>query len=354
MPHYPTSNRFINALINTYHLDVEVNRNKKNAYTMFSPYRIESTWFNFAALQFFGLITLFLFPLYPLIKPLRNIGVTNKGSNSLLITSSEKSESVYRKLKLVEGRSSISLIDGSSSTSFNTKQYLTYLKSCLCFFRVFNYRLWFYPAILHIPKMISFEDALKELEPEEIIFTNHYDRWTYLILDYCDNALKKSVLIQHGLEDDTSLYPKFKYENLWKLFCYNDIQYNYFHTNIFKKITETEYFKPSVELSQINDNYSVLIVGHGDPSVVSEEIMVIRELATAVDGLKIYVKPHPVFNTSSKYVFEYDNVQVITERNYYPDVDVLLHSGSTLAEEYSNCSTKVKVLSLLDYNEIIK
>lgn len=345
-----SKNIIVSSLVNSFYMDLNANKKKKNKYNVFSPFKYNSNIYNVFLMNFFGFLSIFLFPIFPFIVQLRKVYIIDRGTSEAIVVSSAKSESIYQDLNLLQDKTLISLTSGKKNIDLSLEDYL-YNLNCSChFFKAFKFNFWFYPALLQIPKIISFQKSLKLLKPSSVYFTNHYDRWTSNILHYCGET-KKSILIQHGIEDETSYFPKFKYGKLSKLICYNQLQRDYFLDKIYKDIEIIEYYTPSIKLSPVLDDSTVLIVGHGDQHVVQQELIVIAELSKNLN-LKIFVKPHPIVSDLENYSFEQNNIFLIKEKNYYPDVDFLLHSGSTLAEEYKNSSSKVKIFHLMQYKEI--
>lgn len=351
-----SSDKFVSALVNTFQYDLKVNAEKNNAFFMFSPHRFKPILFDIFVQFFVSFSVILLFPLVPLFRRLRAVNIDVNNNKQLLVVSSEKSINLYKSIGFSPSNFDIVSTSGYGAdylfSRWSLTDYYTYICACSSFIKFYRFNFWFYPAILNIPKMITFSSFLELNKPEKILFTNHYDRWTYLITDYCNSSGAESVLIQHGILDNSSRFSSVKYKKLSKLFCYNKEQYNDFLEFFYEKIEVCDYFKPVIVLSEIdNIAKTVLIVGHGDPSVVKVENEVTAWLVSNTD-LFIYVKPHPVFKKNAVlYNSICEKVVLISERDFYPDVDFLLHSGSTLAEEYRNCSKKVTILSLSDFKK---
>ena len=59
---------------------------------------------------------------------------------------------------------------------------------------------------LHFYEIYFLQDALKKLSPKEVFISNHYDRWAFAFFESEGDFVIN--IIQHGIEDDNSVYPK--------------------------------------------------------------------------------------------------------------------------------------------------
>ncbi|WP_322803500.1 hypothetical protein SO574_01140 [Vibrio alfacsensis] len=211
---------------------------------------------------------------------------------------------------------------------------------------------WFYSAILWLPELNAFFKLVKSQRPKKIHMCNHYDRWAYILSFYSKYYGVDLELHQHGIVNK-DYKPHKKLPIISKLYAYNTEQVNIFCENICKTVLTYECIKPKINLSpiSIDKKSSLLIVGHGDANIMKSLCNMANDLESL--NLHIFIKPHPAFDfMKTNDVFILDDIDMIDDKHFFPDVDYLCHCGSTLAVEYESSSSKVKCFNLEDYKTI--
>jgi len=349
-------NKFIYSLTNSFEFALEANRRKGYIRKVFNPYvRVYSLKIFVAQILFF-VGAIFLFPLFPFFSRVNGLWVVGGKDRRVFFDCSDKSHALLNRF-MNDGRGvtvvSTKKTDGNRH-SLGLHGYWIYFGAAIEFFRVYGAHYWFYPALLQLPNLINLYVLLGKIRPDEVILTNHYDRWASIILHYCSESHSQSCLVQHGIEDETSIYPSRRFQKLSTLVAFNSQQAEVFRAKIFQTIESVRYSNPVIALSPAKmDLPTILVVGHGDREMFVEEIRVVTDLLLS-SRVFIYIKPHPVAGKPDEYdLFDAKYVQIIKQKDFYPDVDFLLHSGSTLAMEYEKTSVKVKIYHLNEYKNII-
>lgn len=348
---YIESKAYVDALKVPFKLMVEANKIKGNAFYVFNPFINKFSLRLIIVRLCISFAIILFFPLAPLFSRLNGLWVIGRESNHIFFESSIKSSSIINSHVIQNKNVTIVTMLHSRGVklSLGFIDYFRYLTAALIFFLTFGRSLWYYPAILQIPDLINFKNFLMLRRPSVIYFTNHYDRWVQIIVEFCVQHNCISILIQHGIEDDSTFNLSKKYQTLNKLICYDQCQAEIFREKIYENIDSVLFYKPIISL--ISDDkcvQSILFVGHGDTSVILDEIRAIRQLLECTD-MFIYLKPHPVVGLTRDYLaLKSNRVKIITDKYFFPRVDFLLHSGSTLALEYKTSCPSVKIFLLND------
>lgn len=207
---------------------------------------------------------------------------------------------------------------------------------------------------LHACKAIKWylvQQALCNLPVEEFVFCNHYDRWALLLASY-DN--RKKILIQHGILDGV-IKIKNKVKNIDTLYCFNNEQ-SIFFKEIIESISEIKFISNEITLKPITrtTNKSILLIGN--VSVYKElEFFFIQKFSKIIDKFTLYVKPHPVFpfNFYKKLKLKKYPFILISQKDFFPQVDFVISYRSTLAYEYELNGIKVFYYDNMDKQEIL-
>lgn len=340
----------------SYDFKITANKRRGNERFLFDPMSHKQGWRSLCSGFVISIMSLLVFLFAPLFKKFNGLWVSGSDSSAVCFQCSDKSSSLQS--ILFEENKSCCLVSTvrivGKFWTCGAKGYIIYLRSVLIFIRLFGTQFWFYPSILQLPNLINLILILERLSPDKVIFSNHYDRWVPVILDYCSRNSAKSILVQHGIEDTTSVFPMRKFATLSTLYCYDFGQSRMFVDNIYSFINEIRFFAPRISLAPVAVNLqSVLVVGHGNSVVFEEELKAIKYLLQFSEFF-VFVKPHPL----SRNYLSYKSItsgrfKVICNPSFFPDVDLLLHSGSTLALEYQLSSIKVKIFELKDYMRCI-
>jgi len=113
--------------------------------------------------------------------------------------------------------------------------------------------------------------------------------------------------------------------------------------------TKAQFEKLDISLALVDVNSrkkTVLIIGQ--PHNMEGEIRIAKTLA---DDFDVFVKPHPLYD-SSEYR-KLDHLIVIDDVDFYPKVDLALCYESTLGYEYEASDARVVWWKGVDFNEII-
>ena len=185
--------------------------------------------------------------------------------------------------------------------------------------------------VLQSFQWVLVKKALLKYTPLKTLVFCNVDNWSYLFAGMKD---VHTVFMQHGIVNSSLLYYfKFKWLNINEIYCYNDEQFGFF-SKIIHHIGEKHFFKPRITLVPVNTaKKTVLLVGCVTLYRDIEEKL-IADIAGR-KNLQLYVKPHPVF---SKFFYQimkkkHDFI-LIEEKDFFPDVDVVISYESTLAYQY--------------------
>ncbi|PHQ94058.1 MAG: hypothetical protein COB48_06390 [Pseudoalteromonas sp.] len=346
----------INSIENEYQLDIHSNNLLKNRFITFRPYTQKKPSFYLCLLSrikaLFVLFFSFCFPLFSVF--IRVKYTKQSSSDELAFICSEKGEQL-----LISGNKSINIISTlrqSSGTRIKlpTKLYFTYLYIIAKFFVRYRKDIWFYPQLLLIPELVATSNFLVKNRPSKVFICNHYDRWAYLFSFFAELEYYKLELTQHGVVTK-EFKPKRKLKKVHKLICFDNIQLGIFDQYIIDKNDEFDIKKPLINLTAINQILSFLIVGHGNDNIVSLECEVIKKICESVksENFVIYVKPHPAFDKLKFYMkLVNKKVDIISKKDFFPKVNYVLHSGSTLAKEYEYSDSEVFTVDITSSEQL--
>ncbi|WP_436414227.1 hypothetical protein [Petrimonas sp.] len=183
--------------------------------------------------------------------------------------------------------------------------------------------------------------SINNLNPKEIWFANHCDRWAVLL----DNIGVKSTLLQHGIEDG-ALVPPIKLRSISSLYIFDKEQVDYFKRKIIVSNFNYHIYKSSLRLSKLinNSNKNILIIGNIS-CYKDTEFKLIKMLQNS--PINIIVKPHPVLPISDYLkLSKHYSFTLIKEKDTFPLVDFVVSYNSTLAYEY-----KANNIPVLFYEE---
>lgn len=331
---------------NELHLDILSNVKLGNVFFRFRPYtRIGNNVFFSYGIAFLSLL---IFPLLPLFSryliTLRKDNLGGDFCDSILFNVSNRpNPSDYRGLLLSK--------TSGQRIKFKFNYYSSYILNCVKFFWYFKNRPWFFSSVIHLVEVVALVQFLHKFSFKRVTMYNHYDRWAYILSEIVEQRKGELFVIQHG-KFDYSYKPFEKIKRVHFFLGFNVSDIEYYKNEIVIHLLNSELSFPKIKL--INKDVSLLsllVVGHGDISVVKKEVEFIENVLRLDKDIQIYLKPHPAYN--NKYLYERvvrlsAKVILIDEKYFFPDVLVLIHSGSTLAEEYSNSSSRVHVLNLIN------
>jgi hypothetical protein len=161
----------------------------------------------------------------------------------------------------------------------------------------------------------------------ELVFFNHYDRWTYLF----GNSRLKKTYIQHG---------KLWKDNIQRINCGYAVylcksQQETLEYTLFNNKPKASYMKP-MELCGFeklkNNGYKDVLVVCLESFAQKHEFVVSKLYNSKVN---LYLKPHPSDNLSAytRLTEQYPEI-VLLGKAEYPRVDYVISYDSTLADEY--------------------
>jgi len=336
---------------NEFAIDCYQNIKNSNRVSIFRPH-INKGYAALVKNYIVSFVFILSFPIFPFLNSkLCRIRTTGEGSK-YLITFSEKANSLYCDLITPDtGRVDINHIQvgmGSAGRKvrFPFNEYLTYIFSVLVFIKRYRKNIWFLKSIVLIPEMISLYAYLNRSNVSEIYMANQFDRWAYLL---SSSAIENGCYLelrQHGVTDDEFI-PKMKIPMVNKLVVYDEKELVYFESRVVDKIIDTVIIPPKLNLASLErDSFNILIAASGSYEHSDYEVTLIKIFVERFNG-KVFFKPHPLL--TNKRVVELsrmDDFHYISDKNYFPDVDVMIHFSSTLATEYRNTSDRVKIYNI--------
>lgn len=356
MEHKLIASMIVDSFKNEYDMDVHFNNKLNNKYMSFRPYAKKINNLGVFLLENFFSFFILIFSFFIPIFSYKIIRLCGKGkTDKVKFVSSIKARNIFENLKNDYFSSSVSFSDDDekSKIKFNFSNYITYMYCILFFISKYGLSPWFYRSMILIPEMIVFISHLKEVKAKDIAMTNQLDRWAFLISSYSKLNGCKLYLYQHGTVI-SDFKPKLKLPIVSHLYCYNLGEKNFFEKNIVELLCDIHILKPKIKLTNVNKDRTLLIIGSGSSEHFSLESEAVKFL---IDNkpFYIYLKPHPKFLNDRRYSdSENDKMLIINDNFFFPDVDVVIHFGSTLAIEYINSKSSVKVLELGHGSSIIK
>lgn len=337
-----------NSFENEFSIDCHQNTKNASRFSMFRPH-INKGFLSLLKNYFFSFLFVIFFPVFPFLNSkLCRIRVVG-GGNKFLITFSDKANVIYS--DLVSANSDLSYIQVGVSNvgrkvAFPFDEYFTYLYSVFAIIKRYKKDIWFLKSIILIPEMLTLYAYLSRNSVDKIYMTNQFDRWAYLLSFFSNENDCYLELRQHGITDSGFL-PSIKMPLVNKLVVYDEKELKYFKLRVVEKIIEVAFKPPTLNLSDVDGcNFNILIAASGSYEHSDYEITLIKLLAKKVRG-KVFYKPHPLLTNKSAlellitYGFHY-----ISDKDFFPDVDVMIHFSSTLAAEYRNSSTDVKIFNI--------
>lgn len=159
---------------------------------------------------------------------------------------------------------------------------------------------------------------------DEVYFSNHYDRWSVLFDQLLSD--KKINLMQHGLLPD-KLIIDYKLVNINRIFVFNQESEHLFERFVSCDNVNFENINLQLNLTLISSiKKTILLIGQ--PHSIDRELEIIGLIK---DDYSIYVKPHPLYDDSK---YKIDGVNLISDVNQFPKVNLALNYESTLGLEY--------------------
>lgn len=173
---------------------------------------------------------------------------------------------------------------------------------------------------------LVYEGLLKNSEHvSDVYFANHYDRWAVMFDSIYSG--KNIVLLQHGTLPD-SLDLTYKLKNLKYIYTIDQHSVILFKRMFCCVKTRFKMLDISLVLSDVkSEKRSVLIIGQ--PHSVAVEVEIAMELSGRYD---VFIKPHPLYDDTEYRKLK--QVTIVSDREFYPKVDVALCYESTLGVEY--------------------
>ncbi len=204
---------------------------------------------------------------------------------------------------------------------------------------------------------------LFRIHAESYYTAEHFDRWASLAGFVASEQQKPLAIIQHGIltglnEKNEKQFPfniQNKIEGITSLYVYDVESKNIFLEKIInEKMNPVVYFfKPTIELTKIDENENaVLFVGN----TLCEDfhISVYKKLKQR-NEVVAYYKPHPTVGPGTQ-VKNLDWI-IISDKEFFPEVKVIISYPSTLVEEYANAGVPSVVHQLnateLEVTELI-
>jgi len=185
--------------------------------------------------------------------------------------------------------------------------------------------------------------GLEKIGAKQYIISQHFDRWAALVGYLSKEKNIPLSIVQHGIIYDKSsetdkgfpFYIPNRIARVDNLYIYDEKSEEIFLNEIINEecIVKAHIYSPQILIQKIMDSAapSILFVGH----TLCEEfqIKLYLELKKQISGLVAFYKPHPSLRPSAD-IHKVSWV-VISEKDYFPEVRMLLSYPSTLADEYA-------------------
>ncbi len=198
-----------------------------------------------------------------------------------------------------------------------------------CFFEIKKYHKddLLFRAYSSFPFYLCFYFIDNLDNSNELVFFNHYERWTYLF----GNSHLKRIYVQHGIMPKDHI----KRINCDIAYYINKEQQEILEYTIFSNKPEARFRK----LFDYSGDDKLKHNGRQDVLVIcvalfwDSHVEILRRLYDK--NVNIYLKPHPADNidTYEKLKDEYPEIVILSKFDY-PKVDYVISYDSTLADEY--------------------
>lgn len=315
---------------------------ESNKFHVYNPYRTSSTIYQHIIDSIQGLVILvfsIFFPFCPFFFRMKYRIGTQKSRDLRFITSKVIEDNCFYNC--------IGQINSGERIKLKFQDYPAYLNFIVFFIKKYKGNFWYYRAILKAPEMIAVARLLTDIDMKNVIMSNHYDRWASIVSDICRLNGMNLTLKQHGVVVDiekNNWKPEKKIHKLDKLLCLDEKSYSFFSEYVCHEVREYEIYSIDIEIvNSISDSsLNVLIIGTGYKDVILKEVEVAKLLSSKFEKINLYIKPHPFFGYKYKELEDFKNISIV---DYNPDVDVVIHSGSTLAFQYNQ---KIENITLID------
>lgn len=193
-------------------------------------------------------------------------------------------------------------------------------------------------------------NALKDKKFDNIYFANHYDRWAVLFDKLCS---KRIILLQHGVLNE-KFVPPTKLKNVSVLYSYNDLEKEKFESSILDNFNgEYFYLNRNIDLQPLKGSYKtkVLFISCLPLTFAKEKEL----LSLFSPDTLVCIKTHPVYQVEPYFDLKREfDIELITEKDFFPDVDFVISYKSTLAFEYELVGKKVIYYEDEDFNNQIQ
>lgn len=195
--------------------------------------------------------------------------------------------------------------------------------------------------------------GLAHLEQGHFLTSEHFDRWTILIdavvrnLRINDKVDSTVSLVQHGVlgsltsaaDQQPEVVPfevKNKLTEVRHLYVYDELSAKIFQQSILHSecSAQVHFFKPQIVLQETlkkKGQLRILFVGH--PICEDLHIFIFSQLLKS-HSIRAFYKPHPT-SAPRREIGDLD-WELISDKSYFPAVDLLISYPSTLVTEYSN------------------
>ena len=175
---------------------------------------------------------------------------------------------------------------------------------------------------------------------DRIWFSNHYDRWAFLIDALPGKA--ESHLVQHGMLYGDRLIPS-RLRNISTIYVFDADS-----ETVFRGLVQN----PDVKFIQNNYSLSLtqfarrlqgekLVLLVGNLLHVEDEERLINLCLELDPNVRILVKPHPRSDQQHYQKMQGKRVELVVGGKTFPDADMVLSPESTLGKEYEAMGTPV-------------
>jgi len=186
-------------------------------------------------------------------------------------------------------------------------------------------------SVFEITVFLVFLKKVHKSGIDNIVLTNHYDRWITAIA-FTD--LFKIKIIQHGILDKKFTVPHML-PNITEITCFSKYQYNIFNENIcLNPIKSCDFLRSDLEVVK-DDKCKVFIISN--PFYLAQEVKFYHALTKA--GFKTLFRPHPLY-LGDEMILQIASEDICIGKRY-PAADISLCRESTLGVEYENAGYQV-------------
>lgn len=192
--------------------------------------------------------------------------------------------------------------------------------------------------------------VLESISPlvDNIFFANHYDRWAVLFDKVFAN--RNITLIQHGLLSD-QVSVSYKLSNINYIYIFDSYSKQLFSKFVDAEEVEFHYLSSTISLDEVAvDRFTLLFIGQ--PHSAQKEVEIANRISMSNMDMHVMIKPHPLYGTS---IYKGAiGADILSNKDFFPRVDLALCYESTLGLEYESSGVKVLWWKGMNSDDVMK